>query len=231
MPYARGRLIVIEGGDSSGKTTQAALLAHALSSKDKKVATFEFPRYKKSVFADLTTRCIKGEFGDFRTLSPYLASLPYMLDRVRAKNVLVESLIDGHVICDRYTTSNIVYQAVKLPEKERDDFISFIEKAEYGELGLPMPNLVIYLNVSVAAAIKSYSGDSNKPTFLYPQGDKYKNKKNIEYQEEVVDLYRRFSQKRINWFVIDCMEGKKMLSAKEIHSKILKIVGKYLNIK
>ena len=85
MAYTRGRLIVIEGGDGTGKTTQATLLAKALSSKEHKISTFEFPRYKKSVFADLTARCIKGEFGDFQKISPYLASLPYMLDRVRAK--------------------------------------------------------------------------------------------------------------------------------------------------
>jgi dTMP kinase len=172
----------------------------------------------------------QGDFGDYKSLSPYLSSLPYMLDRARAKNSLLDALIDGHVICDRYTTSNIIYQAAKLPEKDREDFISFIEQAEYGELGLPMPNLVIFMSVPLESAIKSYKKNKT-PTVLYPKKDKYEDKRNIEYQKLVVEMYKEFSRKRINWFVVDCMNGKKRLSPEEIHKKIYTIVGKYLNIK
>lgn len=227
--YKRGRLIVIEGGDSSGKTTQVAMLAKSLHKSKTPAAVFEFPRYKKSVFADLAMRCIKGGFGDFQKVSPYLTSLPYMLDRVRAKNAILDTLIDSHVIADRYTTSNMVYQAVKLPEENRDDFTDFVEQAEYGELGLPTPNLVIYLNVPVTEAVKIHNKNKT-PTFLYPNGDKYKHPQNIKYQHEVVKMYRNFSRKRINWFVIDCMEKGKMLSPQKIHEKIYSIVKKYLNI-
>jgi dTMP kinase len=228
MEYRRGRLIVVEGGDSSGKSTQAKLLAKALEKKGR-VSLFEFPRYRQSEFAELASRTIKGEFGDMKKLSPYLTSLPYMLDRARAKNLLVDSLTDGHVICDRYTPSNILYQSARLPEAERERFISFIEQAEYGELGLPIPNLVIYLNVPVKVATKVYKTDA-KPTFLYPKGDKYKDKKNVAFQEEVTELYRDFAKKRINWFIVECMKDGKLLTPGAIHKNILEIVTKYLNI-
>src|SRR4051812_18225473 len=115
MATDRGNLIVIEGTDGAGKATQSALLLKVLK-KQRSVSFFDFPRYKQSNFGRLIRRSLSGEFGNFLELSPYLSSLPYMLDRARAKYLLLESLKEGDVICDRYTTSNLAHQTAKLPK-------------------------------------------------------------------------------------------------------------------
>lgn len=229
MIYNKGKLIVIEGADGSGKATQSRLLQKSLEEYGP-VALFEFPRYKKSSFGELIGRCLAGEFGDFLTLSPYLSSLPYMLDRARAKYLLLESLKEGHVVCDRYTPSNIVYQAAKLPVKERAAFVNFLERGEYEELGLPAPDLVIYLSVPSEISADLITKKNIRP-YLDKKGILDIHEKNLEYQKEVSSLYREFSKKRKDWKIIECFEKGKLLSREDIHHKVMKVAKDFLKMK
>ena len=225
----QGKLVVIEGADGSGKGTQARLLTKVIQEYTN-ATFFEFPRYKKSAFGKLIGRCLAGDFGDFVELSPYLSSLPYILDRARAKYLLLESLKEGHVICDRYTTSNIAYQAAKLPEKERVEFIDFIEKGEYEELGLPVPDLVIYLAVPVEISTELVTKKSLR---AYLNGDTKKDQYEADagYQAKVAEMYQWLAKNNENWQVINCVKNGKLLSREEIHLKIMKLVKKELNLR
>jgi dTMP kinase len=220
MAWSRGKLIVIEGGDGSGKATQTSLLFNTLK-KNGPVTIFEFPRYKQSQYGKLTRRALNGEFGDFLELSPYFSSLPYTLDRVRAKYLILEALKEGHVICDRYTPSNLAHQGAKLTDKERQRFMDFVETGEYQELGLPAPDIVIYL--WVPSEISKRLLDKRAKKERLPK-DIHESKS--EYQESVVKTYLKIAKTRKNWHVIKCFgsEGN-LLSKKEIHQKILKVVG------
>ncbi len=228
MFYSGGKLIVLEGGDGSGKATQARLLVKALQEYGP-AAFFEFPRYKQSAFGALIGRCLAGEFGDFLKLSPYLSSLPYILDRARAKYLLLESLKEGHVICDRYTPSNIAYQAAKLPSRERQAFIDFLEKGEYGELGLPMPDLVLYLHVPAKISSQLVTKKS-KRSYLKRAGAKDQHEADLDYQETVAALYLQLAKKRGNWQIIDCLDNGRLLPREDIHLKVMRTVKKELGL-
>ncbi|MEK7187019.1 MAG: hypothetical protein AAB690_01770 [Patescibacteria group bacterium] len=226
MPQIKGKLIVIEGGDGSGKATQTQLLVKGLSKKHK-VTFFEFPRYKQSQFGKLIRRSLTGEFGDFLNLSPYLSSLPHMLDRVRAKNLMLEALKEGDIVCDRYTPSNLAHQSAKLHKKERAAFISFIEETEYGELGMPTPDIVIYLwvpaDISRKLMLKRAKREKSKL-------DSYEDR--TEYQSKVIDMYLKLAKQRSNWFVVKCVDSRgKLLSKNTIHKMVFQIVAKRLKIK
>lgn len=228
MTRDRGFLIVIEGTDGAGKATQSQLLLRAWEKK-REISFFDFPRYKQSNFGRLIRRSLSGEFGNFLELSPYLSSLPYMLDRARAKYLLLEALKEGDVICDRYTTSNLAHQGAKLPTKEQQEFIRFIEESEYKELGLPRPDLVIYLwipsEVSQKLMKKRALGKTEKAIAL----DQHESK--AEYQDNVVNVYRKLARSK-GWCVIKCVDDNgKLLSRKDIHTKVVEAVQKKLKVK
>ncbi|KKR46399.1 MAG: Thymidylate kinase [Parcubacteria group bacterium GW2011_GWA1_40_21] len=219
------KFIVIEGGDGAGKGTQAKLLVDRLS-KETKVAFFDFPQYEKTLAGKLVGRYLKGEFGDPLLLSPYIASLPYALDRIAARDELNKALEKGVVICNRYIPSNIGHQASKLPEDKRDEFISWLEQMEYGELKLPKPTLVIYLYVPVEISshlvekkeARAYIGGESA------KGAKDGHEKDMEYQQKVIDVYTKISKERNDWKLINCVEDGRLLSVEEIHDKIMRIV-------
>lgn len=225
----QGKLIVLEGADGSGKGTQARLLAKAIE-EYAPASFFEFPRYKKSAFGRLIGRCLAGEFGNFVELSPYLSSLPYILDRARAKYLLLESLKEGYVICDRYTTSNIAHQAAKLPEAERRDFIDFIERGEYEELGLPVPDLVIYFAVPVEISADLVSKKSLR-AYLDGEGQKDQHEADHVYQQKVAEMYLWLARHNNNWRLINCVERGKLLSREEIHLKVMKVIKKEFSLR
>lgn len=231
MIHTKGKFIVLEGGDGSGKATQARLLTKALQEYSP-TAFYEFPRYKQSAFGALIGRCLAGEFGNFLELSPYLSSLPYMLDRTRAKYLLIESLKDGHVICDRYTPSNIAYQAAKIPKgKERQTFINFIEEGEYGELGLPEPDMVIYLQVpaDISAELIKKKQERNYLAGTGRTHDQFE--ENIKYQQEVMGVYLDLAKQRKSWHIINCLDkNKKLLPREDIHLQVIKLVKKELKL-
>ena len=218
---------MIEGTDGSGKATQAKMLEKTLA-KNFPVKLFEFPRYTRSEFGRLIGRSLAGEFGDFLNLSPYLSSLPYIIDRVRAKDLLVEYLKEGFVICDRYTPSNLVYQSAKLPESQRQAFIDFIEKGEYEELGLPSPDLVIFLRVPPNISARLIS--KKKPRAYLKGKSKDQHEESLGYQTEVQKVYNRMAKTRPEWRVVDCYKKGELLSKKQIEVLVLREVKRAFKI-
>lgn len=219
------KFIVIEGGDGAGKGTQAKLLVEKLS-KETKVSFFDFPQYEKTLAGKLVGRYLKGEFGDPLLMSPYIASIPYALDRATAIDELNKALKEGIVICNRYTPSNIGHQASKLSADKREEFISWLEQMEYDELKIPKPTSVIYLYVPVEISsrlvekkeARSYiGGESSK-------GEKDGHEKDMEYQRKSIEVYTKMSKERDDWKFINCVEDGRLLSVEEIHEKIMRIV-------
>jgi len=126
----RGKFIVIDGGDGSGKTTQAELLMQYLKGKKIAVKGFDFPRYYSSFHGKIAGRFLAGEFGD--NVSPYLASLAYALDRASTKEEMDLWLSHGGVIVsNRYATSNMAHQGARLSPDKRQEFLEWIDELEY----------------------------------------------------------------------------------------------------
>lgn len=213
-----GKLIVIDGGDGAGKTAQTEMLSRVLAEQGR-VRIFDFPRYEASVFGALVRRLLKGEFGDSLQFSPYLASLPFMLDRLAAKAELSAALKEGHVICNRYVPSNLAHQMVRLPAEQRPAFIEFVERGEYEELGVPRPDLVIYLFVPAELGVAVVDRGGERPFLAAKSRDE-----RMEYRRVVAEAYRELADRSPTWRVIDCAPGGIISAPEEIHRQVLAAV-------
>lgn len=221
MKTHKGKLVVVEGADGSGKGTQVSLLIDALQKRGTKVTVFDFPQYETSLFGEIVGKALKGAFGDFKNMSPYLASLPFTLDRLSAKEAIVQALRKGVVICNRYTPSNVAYQAAKFAGKEQKEFISFLEQAEYGELGLPRPDMVMYLYVPPAISYELVKQKEARSYLSGKKGAQDQHESDRSYQDSVVKTYLKLAKQRVDWNVITCTKKGKLLSREEIHDMVM----------
>ncbi len=225
MKNIHNKLIVVEGGDGAGKATQAKLLLEALEKLGVKTTYFDFPRYEDSFFGALTGRALKGDFGDFRHMSPYMSSLPYMLDRAMAKVALYDALRDGVVICNRYTSSNTAFQATKFRGAARKRFIEFLEHAEYDEIGLPRPELVVYLYVPPKYSKQLVKKKSSRGYLGKKNGARDQHERDQRFQIDVVKTYISLTKARRDWKRIDCCDKKgKLMCPEVIHSMVMELV-------
>ncbi len=224
----KGKLIVIEGGDGSGKATQAKLLFEKMKKNKMKVEMLSFPRYENSLSGKLIGELLAGKHGDFMSMSPYVSSLPYVLDRVSVASEMREKLKKGiHLICDRFTPSNLAHQMAKLPETEQDEFADFLERLEHEELQIPRPDLVLYL--SVPADI-SYALVLQKAKRGYLDEGKARDvaERNHEHQQKTRKIYEKLSSVRDSWRMLDCAPAGMLKSREDIHKDVWDIVSKFL---
>lgn len=152
-----GKLIVLEGTDGSGKSTQFSLLCGRMEAEGRPFHRIVFPQYQEPSSA-LVRMYLGGEFGSSPSdVNPYAASTFYAVDRYAAwKKVWGRDYAAGkQILSDRYTTSNAVHQTGKLPESEWEDFLRWLFDFEYGKLGLPEPSLVLYLDMPTEQAVEN----------------------------------------------------------------------------
>jgi dTMP kinase len=218
-----GKLIVIDGADGAGKGTQTELLVKRLGNDGQKVETFDFPRYEDGVFGKLVGECLSGKHGDFRHMDPYVASLPFTLDRVSVRDDIDKALIEGNVVvCNRYTPSNIAYQAAKFPAiSDQNGYITFMETGEYGELVLPEPDLVIYLSVPIRVSQQLLLKKEERGYLEGAKKDQHE--ADSGYQADVQKVFERLCEERNNWKKIVCGSmrgGGEIFNPEEIHDMV-----------
>ena len=168
----KGKLIVLEGLDGSGKATQANLLYEFLREKKISVRKITFPNYESDSSA-LVKMYLAGEFGDSaQDVNAYAASLFYSVDRYAGYRKDWGEFYEagGVLVADRYTTSNAVHQCAKLPRSEWASYLQWLFDLEYQKMGIPCPDLVIYLDVdpqiSQRLMEERYHGDETKKMLL-----------------------------------------------------------------
>ncbi len=145
----KGKLIVFEGTDGSGKATQTTMLCQRLEQEGIPYRKLTFPRYGKPSAA-MVEEYLQGKLGKKPSdVNAYAASMFYAMDRYASYKQDWGEFYDagGLIVADRYTTSNAVHQASKLPEEERKEFLDWLFDLEYRLLGLPAPDLVFYLDM------------------------------------------------------------------------------------
>ncbi len=219
----KGKLIVIDGGDGSGKATQTELLVNYLKSKNIHVKVFDFPRYYTSFHGKIVGRYLKGEFGDVNEVSPYLVSLAYAVDRAGARDEINEWLMKGGIVLtNRYTTSSMAYMSAKLPPEKREEFIEWLDELEYRIHRMPREDLVIYLDVPPKVGQELVGKKGNRGYIGGAQKDIHE--KNLAYLEEVEKIYLDLIKKKKNWVKIDCTEDHSIRSKEEIHQETLKVL-------
>lgn len=151
-----GRLIVFEGTDGSGKSTQFARLCARVDDLGRGYQKLVFPQYDQPSSA-LIRMYLGGEFGTHPSdVNPYAASAFYAVDRYASLKKVWGDYYEngGLVLTDRYTTSNAVHQAVKCTPEERGDFLRWLDDFEHNKMGLPRPDLVLYLDMPTAQAVQ-----------------------------------------------------------------------------
>lgn len=223
MKRKKGKLVVIDGVDGSGKATQAQRLIMYLKKKKIDNKYISFPRYYTSFYGKHVGRFLTGEFGGNNEVSPYLSSLVFALDRLNARDEIVAWLSEGNiVVADRYVSASLAHQSSKMPEKKRKDFIDWLYAMEYKEHKLPKEDVVVYLYMPVKLAQKLISKKAKRN---YTKG-KDKAEADIKHQQKSVEMYKFFCKKFKHWEMIDCLEKGRLLTIEEIHQKILKLLMK-----
>lgn len=212
----RGKLIVIEGLDGSGKATQAELLEESLLRSGMPVKRLSFPDYAHPSSV-LVQMYLRGEFGnDPENVNAYGASSFYAVDRYASYLKFWKKDYEAGCIllADRYTTSNAIYQMTKLPQSEWCDYLGWLKEYEYGRLGLPQPDITFYLDVSPEITqeliTRRYHGDESKKDL---------HERNQAYLRQC-HRTAQFSAQKLGWCCVSCMAGTRLRSIAEIHEDL-----------
>ncbi len=224
MAKRKGKLVVIDGTDGSGKGTQTQLLLDHLEKKQVDYKYIDFPRYYTSFHGKMVGRYLAGEFGSMESASPYLSSLFYAMDRLTARDEIVDWLEEGNlVIANRYTTSSMAFQTARVEKDKQEEFLKWIYAMEYKEHKLPKEDLVIFLYVPVEVSQKLIERKDKRE---YTKGKaKDMHEANVEYQQKVLKLYLDLAKKYKHWEVIECVDHQgKLYSVEVIHKKIMAVL-------
>ena len=199
-------LVVLEGLDGAGKSTQVRLLKEYLTQRLGELEYVHFPRYDAPVYGDLISRFLRGEFGDNSQVHPQLVALLFAEDRHGAVPEIRRALEEGKtVLLDRYVYSNIAYQCAKLPDrKERRALRDWIFRTEYGEFDLPEPDLNLFLDVPLDFVQQSLSRSREGSDRDYLAGSRDIHEADIAFQQEVRDIYRQEAARDPHFLRIDC---------------------------
>jgi len=218
----KGKLIIIEAGDGSGKATQTEKLFQRLMLENFKVKKIEFPNYASESSA-LVKMYLNGEFGtDPDSISPYIASSFYAVDRYASfkKDWEMFYQAGGIILADRYTTSNMVHQAAKIDEEsDRNKFIDWLYDFEYNIFGLPVPDYVVYLDMPPEVSAGLISKRASKASDVLQdihEADKQYLIKSYTNANRIASKY--------NWHKVMCVSNNSLKTIDEIHEEVYKLV-------
>ncbi|PJE73619.1 MAG: dTMP kinase [Candidatus Terrybacteria bacterium CG10_big_fil_rev_8_21_14_0_10_41_10] len=219
----KGKFIVIDGTDGSGKNTQTDLLVKTLKKQACNVKTIDFPQYEKNFFGKMVGRYLSGEFGGASEVSPYLASILYAGDRFETKEKIEKWLKDGNiVIADRYVSSNQIHQGGKIKDsKKRKEFLKWLNELEYGVFNLPKPDTIIYLDMPLDVSLRLLGNKSAQDRKKYLDGKKDIHESDSRHLEDAKKNAIEIVKKSNNWIKINCAKGGAPLKPEEISKIIL----------
>lgn len=221
----KGKFIVIEGTDGSGKGTQISLLATFLRSKKKKFEVADFPQYDNFSSA-FVAKYLRSEYGSAEEVGPYRASLFYALDRYDKSFDIKKWIKDGKiVISNRYVSANMGHQAGKIKgKKARDKFLDWLNDLEYGIFNIPKPDTTILLYVSPEIGQKLVD---KKKARNYVRGKKRDiHEADLNHLKKASEAYL-YVAKKYKWNIINCAPDGAMRSREDIHKEIVKRAGKF----
>ena len=221
-----GKLIVLEGMDGSGKSTQVKLLAEALSQRGRRVNQFHFPT-GEGVAGRMISSFLKGDFGRADQVDPYFVAMLYALDRKPMARTLYRWLEEYDVVLlDRYVLSNIAYQCAKLPIFEsRMALSSWILDLEHGINHLPQADITLYMGVSLQFVDRQLARQRKGEGRAYLEGREDIHERDLKLQREVNEVYTIFCEDWEDIVFVNCLDhGGQMLESGEIHQKIMDIL-------
>jgi dTMP kinase len=224
----KGKLIIIEAGDGSGKATQARALYEHLAADGCRVHRIEFPDYASDSSA-LVRMYLDGKFGEHADdVNAYAASTFFAVDRYASYRVKWKKYYEAGdlILADRYTTSNMVHQAVKLTDQsERENFLDWLWDFEFEKLGLPVPDLVIFLDMEPAISdrlITRRGREEGQTRDIHERDRKYLYRCHEAYEQLTA---------KYHWQRIVCSAYGEPRTVEDIHKDVYNIVCRKLDLK
>jgi dTMP kinase len=221
-------LIVIEGLDGSGKSTQLELLRQYLNDHDIAFEYLHFPRVDEGIFGDLVSRFLRGDLGNIEQVNPYLVGLIYAGDRNDAKEIINEWLDDDKlVIIDRYIYSNMAFQGAKLNSRdEKLKLRQWLNQLEFYYYEIPRPQLSLFLDVPFSFTTQSLTNQRIGDDRQYLAGKQDIHEADLSFQERVRQEYLDLIKSEPGFELIECFGSDyKMLPPSEIFDKIINCLG------
>lgn len=221
-------LIVIEGLDGSGKSTQVKRLKEYILASGHPLKYIHFPRFDTPLYGDLLARFLRGDLGSIDSVHPRLVALLFAEDRNAAADEIRDSLARREtVLLDRYVYSNIAFQCAKLPDKGlRDELRDWIIDTEYGFFGIPVPDVNIFLDVPVSFVSEKLGNLRKGHDREYLEGKSDIHEADIEFQKRVRQVYEEQCMLDPDFVRLDCSGADgNILPADKIFSKILDVLS------
>lgn len=223
---SKGKLITIEAGDGSGKATQTKALYDRLLAEGYQVLKVEYPDYQSESSA-LVRMYLGGEFGQqAENVSAYGASAFFAVDRYASYLLKWRQAYESGwiILADRYTTSNMVHQAVKLKDSaEREEFLTWLWDFEFGRLQLPVPDRVIYLDMPPEISDRLINSRAAK----YSSRQKDIHEKDTSYLHHCHRAYNEVAEK-YGWVKISCAQQGNLRTVQDIHEDVYQAVKEIL---
>lgn len=224
-------LIVLEGLDGAGKSTQVKKLKQYLLEKCGELEYIHFPRYDAPIYGELISRFLRGDFGDNESVHPQLVALLFAEDRHGAAEGIKARLAERKtVLLDRYVYSNIAYQCSKLTdEQEVEQLRRWIFDTEYNVFKEPVPDLNIFLDVPIDFVEQNLSKQRQGDDRSYLAGAQDIHEASIAFQQKVRNMYLRQAEEDPSFKVLDCRdEDGKMADASVIFNKLKALVDEII---
>lgn len=224
----RGKFIVIDGVDGSGKATQVKLLSEKLIKEGYKVKTIDFPRYNDNFFGGLIGECLTGKHGNFVQLDPKIASVLYAADRWESSNIINNWLENGYIVIgDRYVSSNQIHQGGKIRNrKERELFLKWLDRLEFEVFKIPRPEAIIYLHLPILLSLKLIEDrkkTDKQGARKYLEGKKDLVEQDIKYLAESRESAIKIVRTNNSWIKVECSKDNEILSREEINNRVYKV--------
>lgn len=224
-------LIVLEGLDGAGKSTQVKKLREYLEKVTPSLEYIHFPRYGAPVYGDLISRFLRGDFGTNETVHPQLVALLFAEDRHGAGPGIRKALEEGKtVLLDRYVYSNIAYQCAKLHDvTERKNLRDWILTTEYGPFNLPRPDINIFLDVPIDFVKENLGSHREGADRAYLEGTQDIHEASISFQKDVREMYLGETVSDPHFIRVDCSDKNgRMLPPGDIFQKVKDIISRVL---
>ena len=222
MTTERGKMVVIDGADSSGKEVQSRKLVEYLKNNGLQVNFLDFPQYEE-FNGKVVGEYLAGTFGSVNDVHPKLISYPYAVDRFTRRDEINKWRENGIiVVCNRYVSSN-AFMSAKLPESEREDFIKWEEELEYKVLGVPKEDLVIFLHVPAKIG-QELTYKKDEKSYMKSKGRGDIHERDLKFLEEVIKQYQWLSGHRENFETVECIHNGQYRSVEEIHKEVIDIL-------
>lgn len=226
-------IVVIEGLDGAGKSTQIALLGQYFEQKGMAWEYVHFPRVDSPFFGELVARFLRGELGPLHQVDPYVVALIYAADRMDSAKQLLQWQQQGRVVLlDRYVYSNVAFQCAKIADADKRKALrDWILELEYVRMGIPRPTLNVFLDVPFNFTEDRLAAVRQGADRVYLQGKADIHEADLDLQRAVRRIYLEQPSLDPAFRVVECASAQgNMLPPQQVHQRIVALLGQHLTL-